>query len=235
MEPALSKDIVAASFCGEDAQVRPTLLAGAWLKDALEHGAVLTGGAPVQGFVRQGGAVCGVVAGGREYAAAAVVLAAGVWAGELAAMAGASVDIRPRRGLLLRSQPGAPPIASRPLLGAGYLRTKLDTEGRAAGFSFQQHPDGECVLGGTREFVGFSTDGLDEASAEVRRLGESYVPALRAIAWEQAEWGFRPWTPDGLPRIGPCEVPGLLLASGHEGDGITLAAVTAERIAALLG
>jgi D-hydroxyproline dehydrogenase subunit beta len=46
--------------------------------------------------------------------------------------------------------------------------------------------------------------------------------------------GFRPTTSDKLPLIGwwPA-IPGLMIAAGHEGLGITTATGTAEIIAAL--
>jgi glycine/D-amino acid oxidase-like deaminating enzyme len=45
--------------------------------------------------------------------------------------------------------------------------------------------------------------------------------------------GFRAATPDGLPLIGPHpQRPGLWLALGHEGLGVTTATGTAHLIAA---
>jgi D-hydroxyproline dehydrogenase subunit beta len=233
LEPGLSPAVRAATFCPGDAQVHPGALAAAWLQDALAHGAAITSPVLVDSFVKSGGAVCGVVAGGAEYAASAVVLAAGPWSGDLAGMAGAAVDVRPRRGVLLRRFAGAA-IASRPLLGAEYLCAKFGDDPCSVAFSFQQHPDGECVLGGSREFVEFSTERTDRVVERIRECGGRYLPVLRGAEWSRTEMGFRPWTPDGLPRTGACEVSGLYLASGHEGDGIMLAAATAERIAAAL-
>lgn len=179
----------------------------------------------------------GVIAGGVEYEARTVILAAGVWSGELAAMAGAPVEIRPRRGVLLRGTPSRP-LTSRPLLGAEYLTSKFGDDPHSIAFSLQQHPVpedaeepvGECVLGGSRSFAEFSTDGIEPVAERIRECAACYLPALAEVEWSETTVGFRPWTPDGLPRIGPAQVPGLLLACGHEGDGITLAAATAERI-----
>ncbi len=49
--------------------------------------------------------------------------------------------------------------------------------------------------------------------------------------------GFRPSTPDNLPLIGPVDgAPGLFVAAGHEGLGITTSLGTARLIAdAILG
>lgn len=231
LEPGLGADVIAASYCPLDAQVDPRALAGEWLQEAMAARAGITSGVLVESFVTSGGAVVGVVAGGAAFSAAAVVLAAGSWSGELAAMAGAAVELRPRRGVLLRS-PAERAMATRPLLGASYLQAKFSDEPCAVAFSFQQHPDGECVLGGSREFVGFSAEGAEALREPILECAARYLPAVRELPWEQVDAGFRPWTADGLPRIGRSEVPGLYLACGHEGDGIMLAAATAERIAA---
>jgi len=231
LEPALAPEVRAASFCPLDAQIHPAALAGAWLQEAIAHGASLTSGVSVESFVTEHGAVCGVVAGGAEYPAAAVVIAAGPWSAEVAAMAGVALNLQPRRGVLLRAQ-SERPLAARPLLGAAYLEAKFGATERAVAFSFQQHPDGSCLLGGSREFAGFSDADVGPIPEQIRECSAGYLPALRELAWEEPLVGFRPWSPDGQPRIGAASVPGVYLACGHEGDGITLAAATAELIAA---
>ncbi len=46
--------------------------------------------------------------------------------------------------------------------------------------------------------------------------------------------GLRPGTPDNLPLIGPGALEGLVLATGHYRNGILLAPLTADAVAALL-
>jgi glycine oxidase len=46
--------------------------------------------------------------------------------------------------------------------------------------------------------------------------------------------GLRPGTPDNAPVIGPTELPGLVLATGHFRAGVLLAPVTADTVAAFL-
>ena len=58
------------------------------------------------------------------------------------------------------------------------------------------------------------------------------MPALRDTSITRVWTGFRPATPDKLPLIGVWEqTPGLWVAGGHEGLGITLSLATAELIA----
>jgi sarcosine oxidase subunit beta len=58
------------------------------------------------------------------------------------------------------------------------------------------------------------------------------VPALCHALIQRTFAGLRPATPDGLPIIGPVDaIPGFYLATGHEGDGIALSAITGHLIA----
>ena len=59
-----------------------------------------------------------------------------------------------------------------------------------------------------------------------------FVPALSTLSAIRAWTGFRPATPDNLPLIGRWEeTPGVFVAAGHEGLGITLAPATGRLIA----
>lgn len=231
-EPGLSDEIVAASFCPLDAQVRPDRLAATWLEQATEHGAVVVN-APVDTFRESAGtdARWTVRAQTHELQAQIVVLTAGPWSASVGMLVGLNLEIRPRRGLLLRARTNRT-MASRPLLGAEYLEAKFgEIEGGVA-FSFQQHPDGECVLGGSREFVGWDEGGVEPLRERILELGLAYLPDLWRLPWRGTSVGYRPWTPTGQPYLGPSAVAGVLLACGFEGDGITQAAGAAERIAA---
>lgn len=60
------------------------------------------------------------------------------------------------------------------------------------------------------------------------------VPELSGAAFATAWGGLRPGTPDGLPIIGPVEErDALLVATGHYRNGVLLAPITGEAIAAL--
>jgi D-amino-acid dehydrogenase len=60
---------------------------------------------------------------------------------------------------------------------------------------------------------------------------------LPADAHTVAVWrGLRPCTPDGLPVIGTADgIDNMVLATGHAMLGITLAPVTGEIVASLIG
>jgi glycine oxidase len=95
--------------------------------------------------------------------------------------------------------------------------------------------DGLVVVGATSEAEAGFGPGLTPAG--LRQL-EGGVAALlpEATRWPPMErwWGFRPGTPDGAPLLGPGPLEGLWLCTGHHRNGVLLAAVSAEAVAAEL-
>jgi D-hydroxyproline dehydrogenase subunit beta len=58
------------------------------------------------------------------------------------------------------------------------------------------------------------------------------VPRVRDLPVAAAWAGLRPWLPDHLPAVGPsARVPGLWIATGHEGAGVALGPVTGRLVA----
>jgi glycine/D-amino acid oxidase-like deaminating enzyme len=91
------------------------------------------------------------------------------------------------------------------------------------------------LIGSSRQFD--TTDPAVEAPMLARMLARAldYMPALAGLNAVRTWTGFRAATPDGLPIIGrhPRQ-PGLWLAVGHEGLGVTTAPATARLLAAQL-
>ena len=73
--------------------------------------------------------------------------------------------------------------------------------------------------------------------ARMLRRALEFSPALARLSALRTWVGFRPATPDNLPLIGRWEAsPGLFVAAGHEGLGITTAPATGRLVAdAILG
>jgi sarcosine oxidase subunit beta len=62
-----------------------------------------------------------------------------------------------------------------------------------------------------------------------------FFPGLAGITAIRVWAGLRPYTPDLLPMIGPAaEAPGLFMAAGHEGIGITEAPITGLLISQMI-
>jgi sarcosine oxidase subunit beta len=58
------------------------------------------------------------------------------------------------------------------------------------------------------------------------------LPVLQEARVIRTFAGLRPYTPDGLPILGPVRnIEGFFMAAGHEGDGIALSPITGQLIA----
>jgi glycine oxidase len=145
-----------------------------------------------------------------------VVLATGAWAG---------APVRPVKGQILRLRdPDGPGLLDRVIRfrtnagGAGYL------VGRG---------DGRYVLGATMEERGFDTTVTAGGVRELLSEAQLVVPGLDELVLEEAAAGLRPATPDNGPLLGEAG-DGVVWATGHHRNGILLAPLTGEAIAALL-
>jgi glycine/D-amino acid oxidase-like deaminating enzyme len=154
-------------------------------------------------------------------------------------MAGIQLDIVPRRGQILVSEP-LPPLVRGRLFGARYLMSKLAKpsagagggSGYLSGMVLGQQASGNFLIGGTREFVGFDQSTTYDGIADLAQQAAELMPALRDMQIIRVFAGLRPSPPSGLPTIQRYSEPeGFIVASGHEGDGICLAPVTGEIVA----
>jgi glycine/D-amino acid oxidase-like deaminating enzyme len=236
LEPYLSPDVARGIHYPDDAQVQPSLATQAMLARARRLGAEFRI-ATVIGPVGVGDRLAGIATPDGEIPADAVVNCAGPWAGELAALFGARLDIRPRRGVILVTTP-MPQRVFHKVYDADYvgavgssdaaLQTSTVVESTAAG---------TVLIGSSRERVGFSTTGTLAPISEIAAKATRLFPFLADTMLLRSYVGFRPYTPDHLPVIGADgRVAGLFHAAGHEGAGIGLAPTTGELIAhAVLG
>ena len=88
------------------------------------------------------------------------------------------------------------------------------------------------MVGSTREFVGFDRSTTFEGINTIARQILQVLPKLKDLHVIRAYAGLRPFTPDGLPILGPVQgVEGFIMAAGHEGDGVTLSPVTGDLVA----
>jgi glycine oxidase len=94
--------------------------------------------------------------------------------------------------------------------------------------------DGRLIVGATVEERGFDVRVTAGGTFELLREASRALPDVGELELVEALAGLRPGTPDNLPLIGPGEVDGLVLATGHHRNGILMAPLTSEAVAALL-
>jgi glycine/D-amino acid oxidase-like deaminating enzyme len=240
-EPFLAANLAGGVLYPQDAQVQPARAAAVLLRAARSMGAQLHRRTPVLAVERdRTGRVTGVRTPRGRIAARWVVNAAGAWAGEVARLAGAPTPVAPRRGFILVTEP-LPPLVRHKVYSAEYL-DNVYVDGPADGLAdetgvqtstvVEGTPGGTVLIGASRELVGF--DGSFDV-ATLRTLAAGAValfPRLAQARMMRAYRGFRPFSPDHLPVIGPdARVPGLVHAHGHEGAGIGLAPATGLLVA----
>jgi glycine/D-amino acid oxidase-like deaminating enzyme len=119
------------------------------------------------------------------------------------------------------------------LVELGYLKSAHTFSQESVAFNVQPRATGQVLVGSSREFAGW--DAALNPSLRARMLARAfeYLPALRSLHGLRSWTGFRPATPDKLPLIGPWE-PGLFVAAGHEGLGITTAPASGRLLADLV-
>jgi sarcosine oxidase subunit beta len=234
LEPALSPAVCGAAFSPMDGQVNPIALTLGFGLGARRLGAQLHPGTRAIGLRRHGERIVGVETDRGCFSTGTVVNAAGVFAPALGEKAGVAVPIRPRRGQILVTEP-VQPLIRHCMISAGYIAAKFEPElarTGGEGISAEQTESGSLLLGSTREFVGFDRSTTPAGLGAIARKTASILPALLRLSVIRSFAGLRPWTPDGLPILGPVEgLDGFVMAAGHEGDGIALSPITGALIA----
>ncbi|MET7299550.1 FAD-binding oxidoreductase [Embleya sp. NPDC005575] len=228
-EPHLSPDLAGGTHYPQDAQVQPALAAAALLRSGVR----LHTGVTVTGFRRgRDDRVLGVRTSHGELAAGAVVNAAGTWSGAVAALAGVSLPILPRRGFVLVTEP-LPPMVRHKVYAATYSGDVAgDDADLASSAVVEGTPAGTILIGASRERVGFDRSFPIPVLRRLAAQAIELFPFLAGVSVLRAYRGFRPYCPDHLPVIGQDpRVPGLWHACGHEGAGVGLAPATGHLIA----
>jgi glycine/D-amino acid oxidase-like deaminating enzyme len=206
----LGRDVTGASLGRLDGHVDPLRLLRALHSCLRRRGGEILNGHPVskiepslQGFTLD-------TPSGR-FAAAKIVIAAGVATTSLARQVDLDVPIRPQRGQILVTERFAPIL---PLPASGIRQTA----------------EGSIMIGATQEEVGYDTDATVASAVKLAALAVRRLPALAGAKLVRQWAGLRVMTPDGFPVYAQSQAfPGAFVAACH--SGVTLAALHANEIA----
>jgi len=218
MEPALGRDARAAAFLPDEASVNPRSLNAALLDASSMAGAELRPGANVVSLIKDKKRCAGVkTAAGEAFSAGHIVIAAGCWTSQLPDAA-PYAPTRPVRGQMVALRHAGIPLRRVLRSERGYIVPR------------DHETPQNLVAGSTLENAGYekavTSGGLEEILGAVNELAPSLASAEILDTWS----GLRPGTPDQLPVLGPTDVEGLMIATGHYRNGILLAPVTAKVI-----
>ncbi len=218
MEPALGRDARAAAFLPDEASVNTRLLTAAVLAAAETAGTTLCPGMEVTSLAKAGDRCIGVrTAEDETISAQHVVLAAGCWTSRISEAA-PYAPTRPVRGQMVALRHAGKPIRRVLRSERGYIVPRDHSTPQ------------KLVAGSTLENAGYekavTSGGLEQILGAVNELAPSLAGAEIVETWS----GLRPGTPDQLPIIGPTDIEGLMIATGHYRNGILLAPVTAKLI-----
>ncbi|MFI8099842.1 glycine oxidase ThiO [Streptomyces sp. NPDC086023] len=227
LEPMLAPGVRGGLRVDGDHQVDPRRLAAA-LVAACERAGVLFHQTSAERLTVTGDRAAGAVLDtGEELSADQVVLAAGSHSGRLAGLPPEVVPpVRPVKGQVLRlTVPGA---------YAPFLTRTVRAVVRGSHVYLVPRENGELVVGATSEELGWDTTVTAGGVYELLRDAHELVPGLTELPLTETRAGLRPASPDNAPLLGPTELPGLHLATGHYRNGVLLTPLTGEVMAELL-
>lgn len=235
-------DLFGGLECKTDSTVNPYMLTYSMFYSAEKLGAKININTEVKNLYKNETGRFVIETNHQTFTANKVVNACGVWAPFIGEMVDVDIPIVPRKGQLIvasRQQP----IGLRKVMEFGYLISKFGgervvdpiTEKYGVALVFEPTESQNFLIGSSREFSGFDTKVNYEVTRYIAKRAVRFYPKIADMTVIRTYAGLRPWTEDHLPIISHVdEVPGFYVAAGHEGDGISLAAVTGKVIEEML-
>jgi glycine oxidase len=212
LEPALSPDVEAAALRPEEASVDNRALTQAVLHSARKSGVEIFTGHPAEAIWREGGRCAGLQVRGEKVAAKWTVIAAGCFSANIEG-AGAYAPVRPAKGQMVS-------------LRADDL--KMERVLWSDKIYLVPRNDGRILAGATVEYVGFNKQVTAGAVKKILSAAIELVPGLANARVEETWAGLRPDSADHLPILGPTDLDGLMIATGHFRSGVLLTPITAR-------
>jgi glycine/D-amino acid oxidase-like deaminating enzyme len=224
-EPHLRPGLAGALHVPGDGVIYPPNGALELIQRAIAAGAQLREGVHVNAIGPRE-----VIAGSERISSDSVVNAAGAHAPELTP----GLPIVPRKGHLVITD-RYPGFCRRQLVELGYLASAHTMTTESVAFNVQPRSTGQLLIGSSRELVGWDASVNREIVRKMLDRALDFMPGLALTAAIRIWTGFRPTTPDKLPLVGAWEdTPGLWIAAGHEGLGITTSLGTGQLLADLI-
>lgn len=245
MEPYLARDLIGGFWSEPDCSMNPYKLCFAYVDAAVRMGMDILTHHEVKDILMENGKVAGVVTDCGTYKTEKVVNCGGVWAPALGNMVGIDIPIKPRKGIVMISERSFP-ICNQKIQEFGYMMSKFEdieftrnvserVERNNVAMVIEPTEADNFLLGGNREFRGYNIDSEIEVMQAVAERGIRFFPIMKEMNCIRTYSGLRPWVVDHLPIVSAVDtVPGYYIAAGHEGDGISMSAITGKLMSQLM-
>lgn len=227
LEPMLAPGVRGGLRVDGDHQIDPRRLTGALLAACERVGVVFHRAWAERVDVVRDRATGVTTTDGTALTADQVVLAAGSLSGRLAGVPDAVLPpVRPVKGQVLR--------LTVPQRYAPFLSRTVRAVVRGSQVYLVPRENGELVVGATSEELGWDTTVTAGGVYELLRDAHELVPGITELPLTETRAGLRPGSPDNAPLLGPTELAGLSLATGHYRNGVLLTPVTGDAMAHVL-
>jgi glycine oxidase len=214
LEPALSAEVEAAVLRPDEASVDNRALTSAVLEAAQHSGAEFFPGNAAREIWHAGKRCAGLVVQNEKVEAKWTIIAAGCFSAAIKDAA-AYAPVRPVKGQMAALR------AEDLMIERVLWSDKIYLVPRN---------DGRIIAGATVERVGFDKRTTAGGIQKILSAAIELAPGLANARVEETWAGLRPDSPDHLPILGPTDVEGLLMATGHFRSGILLTPITARLV-----
>ena len=212
LEPSLSERVEAAVLRPDECSVDNRALTEAVLEGARRNGTEIFPGNGAKAIWREGNRCKGLVLQNGKIEAKWTIIAAGCFSAAIEG-AGAFAPVNPAKGQMVALR--ADDVAIERVLWS-------------EGVYLVPRNDGRIVSGSTVERAGFDKRPTAGGMHRILSAAIDLVPGLANAHVVETWAGLRPDSPDHLPILGPTELDGLLVATGHFRNGILLTPITAR-------
>ena len=212
LEPALSPEVEAAALRPEEASIDNRALTRAVVRAAQMSGAEIFPDHDVKAIWREKGRCAGLKLRDENVSAKWTIIAAGCFSANIEGVA-AYAPVRPAKGQMVS-------------MCADEL--KIERVLWSEKIYIVPRNDGRILAGASVEYVGFDKHVTAGVVEKILSDAIELVPGLANARIEETWAGLRPDSPDHLPILGPTDLDGLLMATGHFRSGVLLTPVTAR-------
>ena len=214
LEPALNPDIEAAALRPDEASIDNRMLTSAVLQAAQKSGVKIFPNHAVRSIRREGDRCTGVQLQSERISAKWTIVAAGCFSSKVLG-AEAYAPVRPAKGQIVALRVDS---------------VKIDRVLWSERVYLVPRNDGRILAGATLEYLGFDKQVTAGGIEKILSAAIELAPPLGNARIDETWAGLRPDSPDHLPILGPTDIDGLLIATGHFRSGVLLAPITAQLI-----